>query len=328
MQRIPTTDLFFLNACGQSVRSWFRRGAFRQLGLSSFIARDAILMLRRDTEDLMHMVRTSWKGRLLYLIDDDVEAAIHDVSLPADYRQRLTDFHNSHHAKLIERADTLIVTSTALQAKFAAHRDVRMLHPVWHLPAADDHHFRSMIAGGAIHAAHLGSGSHAEGLEFLRPVLEQLLARHDRFEFSYVGKQDSLGSLDSNPRVHRLQPQSWPRYRRWIGRQRFHLGLYPLPPTPFNDARSRNKLLEYAAVGAVGAYSANWSSAKPLHGNVILAGQDSTEWVEALSAAIRDPARLRNMMLKARGALAEINDPATQRHFWGDLFGLPLDKAA
>ena len=62
-------------------------------------------------------------------------------SLPEDYRSRLMRFHTEYHAELVARADTLVATSDALLQKFSSHRDVRIVHPVWHLDLADDRHF-------------------------------------------------------------------------------------------------------------------------------------------------------------------------------------------
>lgn len=325
MRHLPTTDLFFLNACGQFVNRPLRRGPVKQLGASTFaVGDDTVLLIRRDRPDLMHHLRTAWRGRLIYLIDDDIEAALIDDSLPPGYRQRLTDFFHNDHQRLIERANTLVVSSDALATKFRWHKDIHVLHPVWHLPPADDRHFADALGGGPIRAAHLGSGSHVEGVAFLRPVIAALIAKHDRFEFSYVGQEPVLGELDRHPRVHRIRPRKWSNYRRWIARQRFHLGLYPLPATPFHEARSSNKLLEYGAVGAVGIHSDRWSATKLLGEAAIIAGDDPAMWISTLSALIDQPARIRDLMLAARPILSALNDPCRQRSFWAEILRVSL----
>jgi len=263
-------------------------------------------------------------GRLIYLVDDDIEAALGDTSLPDDYRDRLIRFHGDYHADLVARADTLVVTSDALLRKFSGHRDVRIVHPHWHLDAADDRHFDALADGGDVHAMHLGTASHQAGLEFLVPVIEALLERFGRFHFTYVGHAPRLGALDSHPRVHRRRPQAWSRYRRTLRRQRVHLGLYPLPDTPFNRARSPSKVLEHAIVGAVGVYSRAWPTAANLAECAILAGPKEADWIAALSAYLEEPQRLRPLAQAARRVIGGLNDAKAQRRFWADVFGIRL----
>lgn len=323
MRRLPSTDLYFMNACGHRVAKWFRRGPIRALGQNCFAAGDTILLIRRDQDQWMRDLR-SHSGRLIYLIDDDIEGAKDSPSLPADYRERLIRFHEEYHQALTERADTLVVTSPALQERFAAHRDVRLLHPAWHLPMADDGHYDEIAQGGLIRSAHLGSGSHAESLEFLRPVIASLLERHEHFHFTYMGHMPALGTLDQHPRVRRQRPLSWPRYRRWIRKQRFHLGIYPLGKTPFDKARSQNKLLEHGVVGAVGVYSDNWFPASELKQQAIVTGENVQDWVDTISATLAAPEILRKLAQQARPTLDRLNDPTTQQRFWGELLDVVI----
>jgi hypothetical protein len=324
MATLPTTNLYFLNSCADSVSRLFRRGPVRRLGDNCFSAGETVLLIRQDRPDLMDRLRVDRPRRLVYLVDDDIQAASEDSSLPQGYRSRLTRFHAEYHADLVARADTLVVTSDTLLQKFSSHRDVRIVHPVWHLDLADDHHFDALASGEAVQAMHLGTGSHQAGLDFLKPVIAALLERHERFHFTYVGHGPRLGALDAHPRVHREKPQSWRRYRRSLGRRRIHLGLYPLPDTPFNRARSRNKVLEHAIVGAVGVYSRSWLAAEKLQGCAILAGENAADWIEALSPYLDEPRKLRPLAQAARQIVAALNDSTSQRLFWADVLGARL----
>jgi hypothetical protein len=321
---VPTTHLYFLNSCGSSVSGLFRRGPIRVLGDNCFGAGETVLLVRQDRPEVMDRLLAAPPTRLVYLIDDDIESAREDASLPADYRSRLMRFHAQYHANFVARADTLVVTSEVLLRKFSSHRDVRIVHPVWHLELADDRHFDALARGEAVHAMHLGTASHQAGLEFLEPVMEPLLERFTRLHFTYVGRSPRFGALDAHPRVHRERPQSWRRYRRTLGKRRMHLGLYPLPDTPFNRARSRNKLLEHAIVGAVGVYSRSWPTAGELQGSAILAGPGAADWIAALSPYLEEPQSLRPLAQAARRVLGPMNDPASQRRFWADVLGARL----
>jgi len=321
MAPLPTTHLYFLNSCGDAVSGFFRRGPVRRLGDNCYAAGETILLLRQDRRELMDRLRAAPPRRFVYLVDDDIEAAREDNSLPEDYRSRLMRFHAEYHEELVARADTLIVTSIPLLRRFSSHRDVRLLHPIWHLDLPDDRHFDALDSGAPLHAMHLGTASHQAGLAFLQPVVEILLERLVRFHFTYVGHEPRLGALDAHPRVHRSRPQSWQRYRRTIRQRRVHLGLYPLPDTPFNRARSRNKLLEHAVVGAVGVYSRSWPTAGELQGGAILAGNNVDDWIAALLPYLEEPQKLRTLAQEARRTLGPMNDAASQRRFWADVLG-------
>ena len=324
MALLPTTDLYFLNSCADSVSGLFRRGPVKKLADNCFSAGETVLLVRQDRAHVMQRILAAPPKRLVYLIDDDIQAAGQDASLPQDYRDRLTRFHAEFHAEFVARADTLVVTSDPLLRKFSSHRDVRIVHPVWHLDLADDRHFDALAGGAPVHAMHLGTASHQAGLDFLKPVVGLLLERFARFHFTYIGRRPRLGALDLHPRIHRERPQAWRRYRKSLGQRRIHLGLYPLPDTPFNRARSRNKLLEHAVVGAVGVYSRSWPTASQLQGCAILAGEDAADWIVALSPYLEEPQRLRPLAQAARAVLSPLNDATSQRRFWADVLGAKL----
>jgi hypothetical protein len=104
-----------------------------------------------------------------------------------------------------------------------------------------------------------------------------------------------------------------------VRKQRFHLGLYPLPDMPFNRARSRNKLLEHGIVGAVGIYDRAWRAADILSDQAIFAADNEKDWTQTLSSALERPESLRHLMLQGRPILDRLNDPSTQRCFWSEL---------
>ena len=99
MATLPTTHLYFLNSCADSVSGFFRRGPVRRLGDNCFAAGETVLLIRQDRPDLMDRLRAAPPRRLVYLIDDDIEAAREDASLPEDYRSRLMRFHAEYHAE-------------------------------------------------------------------------------------------------------------------------------------------------------------------------------------------------------------------------------------
>ncbi|MEN2786371.1 hypothetical protein ACFOKI_06135 [Sphingomonas qilianensis] len=320
MSRLPTTDLYFYNACAHRIQRWWRAGPIHALGANSFQCGDAFILIRRDTDELMARA-LRWPGRLIYLIDDDVAGAAASADLPDDYRRRLAAFDRDYHRPMVARADHLLVASAALRAVFAGHPAITEIDPFWSLPLADTVHF---LAPGVIELAHLGSGSHAGGLALLQPVLLRLLDSGRDLRFTFIAKAGVHPALDAHPRAQRIAPRSWPRYRHWLRRQRFHMGLYPLADTPFDRARSANKLIEHGIVGAVGVYPANWLPAQRIGDGAILAPDSPADWFDTLATRIDHPQLLVEPALVAGDQLPAINNLAMQRATWSTLLNIAM----
>lgn len=322
----PTTDLYFWNSCREWVRDWRHRGAIRRLGANCFTAGDRLLLLRRDEPAIMRMAIT-WHGHVTYLIDDDVDAAARNPSLPEGYRQRLADFAEGPYCELLAHADTVVVSSDILADQLAhdhgiGHKSTR-LDPFWDTPPAGLHHFDDR-ATATLEMVHLGSGSHSGGLRAITPAVLRLLDEMPELRFSYVSPRGLHPSLDRHDRVRRLPVMRWPRYRSWLARQRYHLALYPLEATRFDRARSSNKLLEHCVVGAVGVYPCDWAPAAALGEAAILAPSDPRLWYDDLRRAASDRINLRRRGQAAVDALASRFNPSTQRRFWRDIFDLTI----
>jgi len=319
----PTTDLYFWNSCSVWAHRWWRRGAIRPFGENSFRCGTTLVLLRRDVPEIMQAA-TAWSGRLIYVIDDDIDAAAQAPSLPDGYRQRLTQFAQTHYDGLLRRADIVVASSDALAQRLAADSrikgDIVRLDPYWDLPPADQSHFRD--ASRRFDISHLGSASHSGGLRGIAPTISKLIDEAVHLHFSYVGARGLHPALEGHARIHRISPMGWPRYRRWLARRRFHLALYPLEDSRFDRARSTNKLLEHAIVGAAGIYPFDWSPAAIVGDGAMTAPADPTQWEGVLREAIADPPALARRARMAAQALAPYQDPTMQRQFWIRWLGL------
>lgn len=318
--RHPSTDLYFVHACDDRIARWWRRGPVRAIGANSFVAGDTLLMIRRDDDAVMRQA-LDWRGRFVYVVDDDIAGAATSACLPDDYRRRLAAFETAFHRPLLARADQLLVSSQPLAERLGP-RPVRRIDPYWRLPCADQHHFATLARGGSLDIVHLGSGSHAGAFAALAPAIADLLRSRDDVTFTYVGREPPHPALAAHPRVRRVPPMSWPRYRRWLGRRRFHLALYPLAATPFDRARSTNKLLEHAIVGAVGIYPADWAPADAVGGGALRAPADPAAWCDALVDAVARRGDLALVAAEAARALTAHGKRAMQRRLWDEILGL------
>lgn len=325
-QAIPTTDLYFGNAMRSSIR--LRPGSPKRsilrVGANSFVCGKQAVVCRRDDERVVAALLARDDLRLTYVIDDDLDGAEADETLPDDYRRQLARLREGQYAALIERAETVVVPAEVLAAKYAERKETALLDPHWSEAFADERHFAALESNAPIDIAYLGSVTHGADRAFVFEVMARLLGRNPRLRLTLVSAAPLGNALDRHPRVRRLRPLPWFLYRRRLARQRFHLALYPMLDTPFNRGRSLNKLIEHAVVGAVGVYSADWAFADRVrHGETgFLAENAVANWADTIEAALADPGRLRAMQRQARSLAARLNAPEPQRAFWRRQLGL------
>lgn len=334
---LPSTDLYLGNACAPLIARWWdmpgvtRQRPLRRLSANSFAtqgpAQDAWLVLvRRDTPAAMTRALL-WPGRLAYVVDDDIAGAADSPSLPAAYRARLDAFDWDWHGPLLARADVVLATSDTLAGQLA-HRlsphapPIRRIDPAWHAPPADLAHYTALDRGAPFRIAHLGTASHSGALARLAPVLADILRRHPHVTVTHVAPRRGDDPLAGVPRAIRVAPRSWPAWRLWLARQRFHLALYPLMDEAFDRARSTAKLWEHAQVGAVGLYPAAWAPADLLGPGALRAGADPQAWAHAIEQAIAAGPMLGQTAHLASSRLSACKMCAMQQDLWTELLGI------
>lgn len=327
--RLPTTHLYFLNAMDRLVGRWWQPRSphrpIRAVAANCFVHGDAMVLIRRDTERVMREA-LAWPGRLAYLIDDDVAAGAASLYLPEAYRQRFARFEREFHRDLLARADLLVAPSPALVARLERDPAVRCpvapIDPYWPRPPADQSHYAPLAQGASLRIVHLGSGSHHAALHAVAPAMNRLLDRHTDVRFTYIAARPVDPGLEAHGHARRIEPKTWPEYRRWLDRHRFHLALYPLMPDAFDRARSINKLVEHALVGAVGLYPEDWAPARLVAGGALSAPTDPGAWEAALEAAVAAKPDLARLAEAAAASLGGADLGGRQRRLWGGFLGL------
>lgn len=312
----PTADLYFRNACQD-----FIGAGVNQLAPTVFASPTACLVMRHT----MRAGKLPPCRRLIYLIDDDVEAGTGDDSLPFLYRQKLRMVEQPVSRRIKRYAGVAVVGSPALGRLFAPLMETHLLRPYWSEPFADlDHFDRLQTKRGPIDMAFLGSVVHRGDLLFILPVVRRLLNVHDRLVFHVPERHRLPADLERHPRVRRIEGLGWTAYRKEIAARRFHLALYPLLDTPFNRARSSNKLIEHAVVGAAPVYSARWPEAA--RAGTVGAGlglpNDEQAWFDALNALLTNTAQMADLADAAQRLAKRINQREPQRRLWRRLMDL------
>jgi hypothetical protein len=318
---LPTTDLYFLNSCREWVKRWWHSGPIERLGANCFRSGDRLLLIRRDEPRLMEAA-LRFSGTLIYLIDDDVDGAAASSGLPVAYREKLGMFARSHFDGLLRRSDLLVASSDALADRLQADprvgAAVSRIDPFWGMPFADQSHFVRLRKGN-LDIVHLGTASHDGGLAKATHAVLALLDRFERASFTFFAVRDAHPILERHPRTRRLKPMPWSRYRQWLPHQRFHLALYPLEASAFDQARSSNKLFEHAIVGAVGVYPSGFRPVAILGQGAICAPDDPAHWATKLIEAAEQPADLANRAAVAAAVLHALDTGAAPRREWSHL---------
>jgi hypothetical protein len=318
----PTADLYFMNACADLLD----RGVTR-LAPTVFASPGARLVMRHEL-GAPRPVGVPAAGRLIWFVDDAVAQGVDDATLPALYRRKLRLVERASERRVGASAAVVVVGSAELARRYAPRVETRLIHPYWSEPIAGQEHFEPALRGeGWIDIAYLGSTVHRADLAFLWPVIVAVLAAHPRVRFHLAERHRAPAALAGHPRVLRIPGLGWGAYRQGLAGRRFHLALYPLMDTPFNRARSVNKLIEHGVVGAAGLYSQSWDEARRAAeaGAGLNLRNRPDEWRAAIEHLLARPETLR-ALAAGTGALARrLNRAEPQRHLWAELMGVPPD---
>lgn len=222
------------------------------------------------------------------------------------------NLHSFHNATEACRAATLVTVTTPQLARFyGAHGRVRVLPN--YIPAAyltTPHEDSDVIGwGGSVH-------SHPDDLQQVGPAVARLVNGGARFETvgDPAGVAKALGLREDPPSPGNVELHEWPARIA-----RFGVGIAPLTSTRFNDAKSRLKPLEYAAVGVPSVVSpaADYVAWAAEAAGACLVARKPREWEGMLRALIRDPARRREMSEAGR-AVAAANTIEAHAWRWAD----------
>ena len=318
----PTADLYFRNACQDLLER-----EVTEIAPTVFASATACLVMRHA----MRAARLPQRRRLIYMIDDDITAGATDESLPYLYRQKLRMVEQPAGRTLGRFAGTAVVSSPTLARVFSPMMETHQIRPYWSEKPAGLVHFDHLEGPGAmIEMAYLGSSVHRSDLRFLVPVVMELLQRHPNLRFHVPIRHRLPQDMARHARVVPIDAQGWTAYRQEIAKRRFHLALYPLLDTPFNRARSVNKLIEHAVVGAAPVYSSSWREGWRAQENSagLCLPNEPASWLDQLSQLIQAPVRMRALADGAQRLAAQLNRPEPQQRLWRDLLEVDVPVPA
>ncbi len=319
---IPTVDYYFAGALSSLVASNGNPEPGRpiaRLGPHTVACGRRVVIFRYITRSELTCLRALGPERVYYLIDDMLPVAHACRELPADYRRRLMRFTRDLLPQILELNPIILAPSDAILALFPDHEGERV-DPVLLAVAPDHRHFASP---GPFRLAFLGTRSHANGFDFLAPVLEQVLTNGQNITLTAFFGRHLPPRITGLPGVENHAPLPWADYRVRMAGERFHALLAPLPDTHFNRGRSLTKLMEAAATGAALLTNARapFNDAIESGHDGLLLGDDAAEWVAEIQrlTADRDAARC---LAEGGARLARrIGDPDRLALFWRERLG-------
>jgi hypothetical protein len=316
LDRIPTTDLYFLNPLAELRRMGSDAPRIRHLSANVYlVGRTGVVVRYGGTQDIERLSKAGAR-RIVYIADDDFAAGLADPNIPEPYRLKLKAFVEGGWPGLTAAADIVIVPGTVLAEIYGAK--ARIIPPAWDLPPASSDHF---AAQKRTEIVHLGTGSHRGDLALLVAPLTKMLERHGGARLTLFAGGAVPGRLRSHHHLRLKRPRAWWRYKRALPKMRFHLALYPLASTAFNKARSANKLFEHAIVGAASLMSPNPAlreAAGDKLGEIFVEG-GMDEWAAEIETLIANPDSLRQRVDQTRAHVLEANPLARAASAWREI---------
>ena len=253
------------------------------------------VVVRYAPDWLMHALRQFQRagGQVVYFMDDDLMDPAALSGLPPNYRRRITAQATAQRRKIEAICTEYWVSTPHLARKYAAWS------PKVLVPVAPAEELRRITR---VSVCYHGTSSHMAELEWLKGVVATLHAKSQCLNFEVFGDHATNRLFRSLPRIAVLHPMSWNNYLDYTASISRDIGLAPLLPSQFNDARGPTKFFDFVRMGAVGLYS----DVSPYRGFIrdgvdgILLPNDPDLWVEAIVSLAQDTPRRQRMAAGAR----------------------------
>jgi len=244
----PSTDFFLiplLRAAGRDARLF----NFYETPDTAELSGAEVIFVRYVPPAWKTLLEQKSPAKVVFFMDDDLFDWRAFRSMPWRYQRKLFRLAWRHQRWLREVGAQLWVSSPWLAEKYSDWNP-RVLEPrcPHSLPESTPEPAMKTLF-------YHGSASHSAELEWLDPVIEQVLTAREDVCFEVIGDRKVRNRFAHLPGVHVVHPMSWPAYKAFIQRPGRTIGLAPLLDSPFNAARAPTKFFDITAAGAVGVYA-------------------------------------------------------------------------
>lgn len=217
-----------------------------------------------------------------------------------------------HAAKACEMADLVTVTTPALAEEYGQHGRVEIIPN--HIPQSFLRIPRpvndKVVIGWAGYTA-----THVDDLIVTKGMINQVVAETNS---KFVGFGDQKIFQDIGVR-HRAPNELWsftsiPEYpKRLVG---FDIGLVPLQPSKFNEAKSWLKALEYAALGIVPIVSPTPDNMRLVELGAAVLAETPADWYKETKELVLDNDKRKELSEKCRQVAAQWTIEANAHKWW------------
>lgn len=244
----PSTDFFirpFVD--GDSMDVKFH--TFADIPAFADLAGATIVFVRYVPPAWKALLKRHRPQQVVYFMDDDLFDWRSFRGMPWHYQRKLFRLAWRHQRWLKSIGAKLWVSSPWLAQKYSGWKPI-VLEP------GNPHRAPSAFAEPSMKTIfYHGSASHREELEWLVPVVEQVLTARSDVCLEVIGDRKVRDRFSHLPGVQVVHPMSWPAYKAFIQRPGRTVGLAPLLDSSFNAARAPTKYFDITAAGAVGLYA-------------------------------------------------------------------------
>ncbi len=232
--------------------------------------------------------------QLVYDLDDDLMSIGPEHAEYAFYRRSTANLR-----RIVVEADQVWASTEVLRERLARlgaravvipnALDPRLWRPEPVTPPA-----------GPVRVWSMGTNTHRDDFERIVAPAARAMKREfgDAVAFTVIGASDQVSPDWELVQCPHAIAASYPAFVRWLHTlPRPHLGLAPLSPSPFNNAKSRIKQLEYAALGAATLATAAGEYPVAIAPEVdgLLLAPRAEAFEEALRALLLDRERLQRL---------------------------------
>ncbi|MDS1309475.1 glycosyltransferase [Marinobacter xiaoshiensis] len=286
----PSTDFFVAPFLSSQSLKW-RRFSFEETPNPGELSGSTVVFVRYIPPVWKALLKRYPAARVVLFMDDDLFDWRAFRGMPWHYQRKLYRLAWRHQRWLKEVGAELWVSSPWLAQKYADWNPL-VLEP------GNPHALAAPVDEPAMKTIfYHGSASHRGELQWLVPVVEQVLAARSDVCFEVIGDRKVRDRFAHLHGVQVVHPMSWPTYKTFIQRPGRTIGLAPLLDTVFNAARAPTKFYDITAAGAVGIYADSPVYRRLVeHGrNGLLLPMDSSQvWAEAALDLLDDREKRKN----------------------------------
>ena len=328
----PTEDIYFLVSVAPVLRNQgmyvkeidTRRNWcpwWRSAELPSLFEGANVLICRSLPRAWLHWLfqHKAIIGRIIYLIDDNIEAASNDTTLPIAYRRRMRRVAKLQPS-MIALADEVVTPSQQLAETLRLkHAHVSVLPPPLLAPLPPLLHFKEPPnETRPWQVGFHGTRSHVADLAQIAPAIIQLHDQREDVMFEVMLGEHTPKALKLLHRCVTPAPLPWKAFHEYQRQRRIHIGLAPLLPTAFNRGKSYIKFLDIAAMGGVGIFSNRYPYDEIIEHGVdgLLADDDPDDWLHCMQVLLDDPEATLAMARAAAKKAAAIGHHQHALSFW------------